>query len=425
MRSHAAATLGETGMTTTLPAEADLADLTQHDSFVDRVPYETFAYWRAHDPVHWTEETDGPGFWSLTKYDDIVRVNRDAETFSSERAGVFMFEVEEEVLASMRLLMLTMDPPKHTRYRLLVSRAFTPRHIRDLDEFIARSTRRIVDEVIERGEADFVVDLAAELPLQVIAEIIGVPQEDRHLVFDWSNRMIGSEDPEYAVSPDDAGNAQMELYAYCDALCADRREHPRDDILTSLINAEIEGDRLSDLELNTFFMLLSVAGNETTRNLIAHGMYHLFQNPDAHQRLLADRSLLDSAVEEMLRVGSPVLHFRRTATCDTEIGGKPIKENDKVVMWYVSGNRDEDVFDAPEEFRIDRSPNEHIAFGGRGPHYCLGANLARSEIRHLFSEVLDRMPDIRLAGPPERLRSNFIGGIKHMPVTFTPGARTA
>lgn len=412
-------------MTTTLPAEASLADLTSHDSFVEGVPYGTFAYWRAHDPVHWTEEADGPGFWSLTKYDDIVRVNRDAETFSSERAGVFMFEVEEEVLASMRLLMLTMDPPRHTRYRLLVGRAFTPRHIRELDEFIARSTHRIVDEVIERGEADFVVDLAAELPLQVIAEIIGVPQEDRHLVFDWSNRLIGSEDPEYAVSPDDAGNAQMELYAYCDALCADRRKNPRDDILTSLINAEIEGDRLSDLELNTFFMLLSVAGNETTRNLIAHGMYHLFQNPDAHQRLLADRSLLDSTVEEMLRVGSPVLHFRRTATCDTEIGGRQIKEGDKVVMWYVSGNRDEDVFDAPDEFRIDRTPNEHIAFGGRGPHYCLGANLARSEIRHLFAEVLDRMPDIRLAGPPQRLRSNFIGGIKHMPVTFTPGARTA
>jgi cholest-4-en-3-one 26-monooxygenase len=410
-------------MATTLPAEATLADLTRHDAFVAGIPYETFAHWRRHDPVHWTEEADGPGFWSLTKYDDIVRVNRDAETFSSERAGVFMFEVEEEVLASMRLLMLTMDPPRHTRYRLLVSRAFTPRHIRELDDFIVRSTHRIVDEVIERGQADFVVDLAAELPLQVIAEIIGVPQEDRHLVFDWSNRMIGSEDPEYAVEPDDAGNAQMELYAYCDALCADRRQHPRDDILTSLINAEIDGDKLDDLELNTFFMLLSVAGNETTRNLIAHGMFHLFENPGEHQRLLADRDLLDPAVEEMLRVGTPVLHFRRTATRDVEVGGKQIKAGDKVVMWYVSGNRDEDVFDAPDEFRIDRTPNEHIAFGGRGPHYCLGANLARSEIRHLFAEVLDRMPDIRLAGAPERLRSNFIGGIKHMPVEFTPGAR--
>jgi cholest-4-en-3-one 26-monooxygenase len=410
-------------MSTTLPAEAALADLNLHDSFVEGIPYDTFAYWRKHDPVHWTEETDGPGYWSVTKYDDVVRVNRDAATFSSERGGVFMFEVEEEVLASMRLLMLTMDPPRHTRYRLLVSRAFTPRHIRELEDFIIRSTHRIVDDVIEQGKADFVVDLAAELPLQVIAEIIGVPQEDRHLVFDWSNRMIGSEDPEYAVSPEDAGIAQMELYAYCDALCADRRANPRDDILTSLLNAEVEGDKLTDLELNTFFMLLAVAGNETTRNLIAHGMYNLFQNPAEHQRLLADRSLLDPAVEEMLRVGTPVLHFRRTAMRDVELGGKQIKDGDKVVLWYVSANRDEDVFDAPDEFRIDRTPNDHIAFGGRGPHFCLGANLARSEIRHLFNEVLDRMPDIRLAGPPERLRSNFIGGIKHMPVEFTPGVR--
>lgn len=410
-------------MATTLPAESTLADLNSHDSFVHGIPYETFAYWRHHDPVHWIDEPDGPGYWSVTKYHDVVRVNRDAETYSSERGGTFMFEVEEELLASMRLLMLTMDPPKHTRYRLLVSRAFTPAHIRALDEFIARSTHRIVDEVIERGEADFVVDLAAELPLQVIAEIIGVPQEDRHLVFDWSNRMVGSQDPEYAVAPEDAGIAQAELYAYCDALCADRRKNPRDDILTSLINAEIDGDKLSDLELNTFFMLLSVAGNETTRNLIAHGMYHLFQNPDAHQRLLADRSLLNSAVEEMLRVGSPVLHFRRTATRDAELGDKQVREGDKVIMWYVSANRDEDVFEAPDEFRIDRDPNDHIAFGGRGPHYCLGANLARSEIRHLFNEVLDRLPDIRLAGEPERLRSNFIGGIKHMPVEFTPGQR--
>jgi cholest-4-en-3-one 26-monooxygenase len=415
-------------MASTLPtdldtAERDLADLTSHDSFVEGIPYDTFAYWREHDPVHWVDEEDGPGFWSLTKYEHVVRANRDAETFSSETGGVFMFEVEEEILASMRLLMLTMDPPRHTRYRLLVSRAFTPKHIRALEEFIEQSTQRIVDGVIEAGKADFVVDLAAELPLQVIAEIIGVPQEDRHLVFDWSNRMIGSEDPEYAVAPDDAGMAQMELYAYCDALCADRRQHPRDDILTSLINAEVEGDKLTDLELNTFFMLLAVAGNETTRNLIAHGMYNLFQNPEEHQRLLADRSLLDSAVEEMLRVGSPVLHFRRTATRDVELGDKLIKAGDKVVLWYVSANRDEELFEDPMAFRIDRTPNEHIAFGGRGPHFCLGANLARSEIRHLFAEVLDRMPDIRLAGPPERLRSNFIGGIKHMPVEFTPGAR--
>ena len=411
-------------MATTMPRDtAELADLNDPDAFVDGIPYETFAYWRAHDPVHWTEHPTEKPYWSVTTYDELVAVSRDAEIFSSQLGGVFMMDFDEEMLAQLGLLMINMDPPRHTRYRLLVSRAFTPKHIRDLDEFIQLSTHRIVDEIIERGEADFVVDLAAELPLQVIAEIIGVPQEDRHLVFDWSNRMIGSEDPEYAVEPDDAGNAQIELFTYCQSLCDDRRKNPRDDILTALINAEVDGDKLDDLELNTFFMLLSVAGNETTRNLIAHGMYNLFQNPDEHRKLLEKRELLTPGVEEMLRVGSPVLHFRRTATRDTQLGGKAISAGDKVVIWYPSANRDEKHFDAPMEFRIDRTPNEHVAFGGRGPHFCLGANLARSEIRHIFGEILERMPDIRQAGEPERLRSNFIGGIKHLPVEFSPGRR--
>jgi cholest-4-en-3-one 26-monooxygenase len=411
-------------MATTMPrGTADLADLNDPETFVAGIPHETFAHWRANDPVHWTEHPTEKAYWSVTTYDEVVAANRDAETFSSETGGVFIMDPDEEMLAQLGLLMLTMDPPRHTRYRLLVSRAFTPKHIRDLDEFIQRSTHRIVDEIIERGEADFVVDLAAELPLQVIAEIIGVPQEDRHLVFDWSNRMIGSEDPEYAVSPDDAGNAQIELFTYCQSLCDDRRKNPRDDILTALINAEVDGDKLDDLELNTFFMLLAVAGNETTRNLIAHGMHNLFQHPDEHRKLLEHRDLLNPGVEEMLRVGSPVMQFRRTATRDTVLGDTEVAAGDKVLLWYVSANRDEKHFEAPMEFHVDRSPNEHIAFGGRGPHFCLGANLARSEIRHLFGEVLERMPDIRQAGEPERLRSNFIGGIKHLPVEFTPGRR--
>lgn len=404
---------------------SQLADLNDPDAFVDGIPHETFAYWRAHDPVHWTEHPTEDPYWSVTTYDEVVEVNRDAKTFSSERGGVFMWDPDEELLASLGLLMISMDPPRHTRYRLLVSRAFTPRHIRDLDDFIQRSAHRIVDDVIERGEADFVVDLAAELPLQVIAEIIGVPQEDRHLVFDWSNRMIGNEDPEFQISADSAGEAQVELYAYCQALCDERRKAPRDDILTALINAEVDGDRLDDLELNTFFMLLAVAGNETTRNLIAHGMHHLFQFPDEHRRLLADRSLLETGVEEMLRVGSPVMHFRRTATRDVTLGGRSLAAGDKIIMWYPSANRDEQQFEDPMAFRVDRSPNEHVAFGGRGPHHCLGANLARSEIRHVFAEILDRMPDIAQAGEPQRLRSNFIGGIKHLPVEFSPGPRHA
>lgn len=410
-------------MTTTTGTEPQLADLNDPDVFVAGVPHETFAHWRAHDPVHLTPHPEGHSYWSVTTYDEIVAASRDGQLFSNERGGVFMFEMEEEMLAQQNMLMLMMDPPRHTRYRLLVSRAFTPKRIRDLEEYIDRTATEIVDNVIERGECDFVTDLAAELPLQVIAEMMGVPQPDRKLIFDWSNRMIGSEDPEFAQEEGDAENAMTELFAYSHALVEERRKNPRSDIITGLTQAEIEGDVLSELEIDLFFLLLAVAGNETTRNLTANGMHALFRHPDQLARLRGDLSLMGSATEEMLRYASPVMYFRRTATADTVLGGKEIKAGDAVVLWYISGNRDEAHFDAPDEFRIDRSPNEHIAFGGRGPHFCLGANLARSEIQKLFVQVLSRLDNLELAGDVSRLRSNFINGIKHMPVTFTPGTR--
>jgi cholest-4-en-3-one 26-monooxygenase len=318
------------------------------------------------------------------------------------------------------MLMLMMDPPRHTRYRLLVSRAFTPKNIRALERYIDETAAGIVDAVVERGECDFVTDLAAELPLQVIAEMMGVPKADRHLIFDWSNRMIGSEDPEFAREEGDAENAMTELFAYSHSLVEERRANPRDDIITALTQAEIEGDVLSDVELDLFFLLLAVAGNETTRNLTANGMHALFQHPEELAKLRNDPSLLDSATEEMLRYASPVMYFRRTVTEPAELGGKQLQVGDPVVLWYISGNRDERHFEAGDEFRVDRSPNEHIAFGGRGPHFCLGANLARSEIKKLFEQVLVRLPNLELAGDVSRLRSNFINGIKHMPVTFDP-----
>lgn len=407
----------------TIESPAVLADLNDPDVFVRGVPHETFAYWRRTDPVHLTKHPEGHSYWSLTNFDDIVTASRDGQLFSSERGGVFMFEMEEEMLAQQNMLMLMMDPPRHTRYRLLVSRAFTPRNIRALEEYIDRTATEIVDSVVERGECDFVTDLAAELPLQVIAEMMGVPQPDRKLIFDWSNRMIGSEDPEFAQEEGDAENAMAELFAYSHALVEERRANPREDIVTALTQAEIEGDVLSELEIDLFFLLLSVAGNETTRNLTANGMHALFQNPDQLARLRGDHSLMESATEEMLRYSAPVMYFRRTATADTLLGGKEIKAGDAVVLWYISGNRDESHFDSPQEFRIDRSPNEHIAFGGRGPHFCLGANLARSEINKLFVQVLTRLDNLALAGDVSRLRSNFINGIKHMPVTFTPGKK--
>jgi cholest-4-en-3-one 26-monooxygenase len=406
-----------------IESPAALADLNDPDVFVRGVPHETFAHWRRTDPVHLTEHPEGHSYWSVTDYDDVVLASRDGQLFSNERGGVFMFEMEEEMLAQQNMLMLMMDPPRHTRYRLLVSRAFTPRNIRALEEYIDRTATEIVDNVIERGECDFVTDLAAELPLQVIAEMMGVPQSDRKLIFDWSNKMIGSEDPEFASEEGDAETAMTELFAYSHALVDERRANPREDIITALTQAEIEGDVLSELEIDLFFLLLAVAGNETTRNLTANGMAALFQNPDQLTKLRSDLSLMPTATEEMLRYSAPVMYFRRTATADTTLGGKDIKKGDPVVLWYISANRDETHFDAPDEFRVDRTPNEHIAFGGRGPHFCLGANLARSEINKLYLEVFNRLHNLELAGDIQRLRSNFINGIKHMPITFTPGAR--
>jgi cholest-4-en-3-one 26-monooxygenase len=274
----------------------------------------------------------------------------------------------------------------------------------------------LIDAVIEKGQCDFVVDVAAELPLQVIAELIGVPMEDRHKIFDWSNRMIGSEDPEYLVSADKVQEAQVEMFMYANQLAAERRKEPRDDIVTTLLNAEIDGDKLSEMDFNLFFLLLAVAGNETTRNAIAHGMHAFLQNPDQYELLVDDPSLVDSATEEILRWASPVMYFRRNVTADVELRGEQIKAGDKVAIYYISANRDEEIFDEPFTFDVRRDPNPHIAFGGGGPHFCLGANLARMEIRVLFEELVQRVPKVDALGDAERLRSNFIAGIKHLPV---------
>jgi cholest-4-en-3-one 26-monooxygenase len=329
-------------------------------------------------------------------------------------------ESDEEMLAQQRLMMLNMDPPMHTRYRLLVNKGFTPRRVAQLEETIRRQTNEIIDSVAEKGETDFVTEMSAELPLQVIADLLGVPQEERHLVFDWSNRMVGSQDPEYLTDPELAQNASMELYSYFNALASQRKLDPKQDLVTALLSAEVNGERLSELELDLFFLLLSVAGNETTRNAISHGMVALSEHPDQQQRLLDDPSLINSAVEEILRWATPVMHFRRQATAPTQIGDQKISEDDKVVFWHISANRDESVFGDPYTFDVGRTPNEHVAFGGGGPHFCLGANLARLEMTVFFQELLKRLPDIKVSGEVSRLRSNFINGLKHIPVSFTP-----
>ncbi len=404
----------------------DLADIDLCDpgNFVSGVPYDWFAQLRREAPVYWHPDPEGfnEGFWAVTRYDDCVGVNRDYEHFSSSRKGTLFHDMDEEMLDQQRMMMLNMDPPLHTRYRRLVNKGFTPRMVRDLQASVIASTDSILDAVCERGSADFVEQISAELPLQVIAELMGIPKEDRHLVFDWSNRMIGADDPEYQVSAEVAGQAAMELYAYADQLCEQKRLDPHTDLFSVLTQAELDGDSLSQLELDLFFLLLSVAGNETTRNLISGAMVAFFDNPDQWVRLRDDRSLLDSAVEEMLRYVTPVMHFRRQAASDVVLGDQKIAEGDKVVFWHISANRDETVFADPDRFDIARTPNNHMAFGGGGPHFCLGANLARMEIRVMFDRLLDRLPDIHLDGDVQRLRSNFINGVKHIPVAFTPSA---
>jgi cholest-4-en-3-one 26-monooxygenase len=402
-------------------------DLLDRDRFTKGVPHEWFTYLRREAPVYFHPEPGGPGFWVVTKHADVVAVGRDGATFSSsqERGGVVQIEgrPEDYQFEQGGNLMLTMDAPEHTRYRKLVNRGFTPRRMRELEPHIRELANRILDEVIEAGECDFVVDVAAELPLQVIAEMIGVPHEDRHKVFEWSNRMIGSEDPEYTVSSEEVMNAQVEMFMYANALAQERRANPRDDLVTTLLNSEVDGDTLSEMDFNLFFLLLAVAGNETTRNSISHGIRAFCDHPDQYQLLVEDPSRAQLAAEEVVRWASPVMYFRRNVTKDTEIRGQEIKAGDKVTIWYISANRDEDVFDDPFTFDITRDPNEHVGFGGGGPHHCLGANLARMEIYVLLEEMARRIPQLALAGDVPPLRSNFIAGIKHMPVKFPSGKR--
>ncbi|WCO66139.1 cytochrome P450 [Iamia majanohamensis] len=405
--------------------DASHIDLLDLDRFTEGVPHEWFTWLRQNDPVHFHEEPDGPGFWVITRYDDVMACNRDAGTFSSAaaRGGVVGLAErpasDDEAPSAAGNLMLFMDPPDHTRYRRLVNRGFTPRMIGRMEENIRGLTTTILDGVLPRGESDFVVDVAAELPLEVIAELIGVPHEDRHKIFDWSNRMIGADDPEYAVAQEALFEAQVEMFMYAQGLAEKHRQKPDDDIITALLSAEVDGESLSDMDFNLFFLLLSVAGNETTRNAISHGMNAFLENPDQYALLASDPERhIKGAVEEILRWASPVLYFRRNATRDLELRGRTIHEGDKISIWYISANRDEDHFDDPFTFDITRDPNPHIAFGGGGPHFCLGAQLARMEIQVLFEELVARVPRIEAVGPPDRLRSNFIGGIKHLPVRF-------
>lgn len=398
-------------------------DLWNPDVFVQGVPHEAFRTLRLEDPVHRHKENPGgPGFWAVTRYADVVTVSKDPGLFSSYRGGTNIPDYPPDDMAMIRMMMVNMDPPQHGKFRKLARTGFTPRIVAQMEPKVRAAAAAIVDQVAGLGRCDFVTKIAAELPLQVIADLLGIPQEDRHKVFNWSNRLIGFDDPEFQTSIEDAKIAAAEVWMYANQLAMMRKGNPGEDLVSVLMNAVVDGERLTEMEFDGFFLLLAVAGNETTRNLISGGMLALIEHPEQRARLIADPSLIPSAVEEMLRWVSPVMHFRRTATRDTELGGKKIAEGDKVVMYYPSANRDESVFPGGDRFDVGRTPNEHLAFGA-GEHFCLGASLARLEIRIIFEEIIRRLPDIELAGNVRRLRSNFINGFKEIPVQFTPEKR--
>jgi len=394
-----------------------------------------FATLRRERPVSFHEEPDlgvlpqGPGYWAVTRHADILHVSRNPQLFCSGQ-GSNIGDMPQPFLEFFGS-MINMDDPRHARLRRIVSRGFTPRMIRRVEADVQRVASATIDRVIERGECDFVTDIAARLPLEIICDMMGIPASQHEFVFTRTNTILGAGDPEYGdVDPARIIpmllQAGAELAQLAQELAKHRRGRPGDDLVSALVNAELDGETLSDQELGSFFVLLVVAGNETTRNAISHGMKALCDHPDQRRIWAEDfERVAPTAVEEIVRWATPVIHFRRTATADTEIRGVRIAAGQKVVMWYCSGNRDEEVFADPFRFDVRRKPNDHVGFGGPGPHYCLGAHLARREITVMFREIFRRLPDLEITAPPQKLMSFFIHGIKHMPCRFTPGRRAA
>jgi cytochrome P450 len=399
----------------------DTIDLSDHDLFVDAVPHEAFALLRREDPVHWNDEADGRGFWAVTRYEDIRSVHRDVQTFSSELGGTSLEDLDEEQIKA-RKSMIDMDPPRHDELRGLIARRFTPRAVHVWEEQVRRVTREVLDRALPMESFDFVREVASEIPMQVFAEILGVPQDERREIIEIGDRLLGNQDPEFAVTETADEHrtlpfshpAALEMFEFGRRLAAQRRKDPKNDIITQLAF-----EPLTQQEFDTYFVLLATAGNETTRHTITHGLLALLEFPDEMERLRADASLGRTATEEMLRWATPVHHFRRTAAVDAELGGTQIKAGDKVTTWFVSGNRDEAVFEQADRFDVGRTPNKHMAFGPGGIHHCMGAHLAKMEIQIAFEELLSRSASIELTGPPERLRSNFFNGIKRLPVRVT------
>ena len=405
-----------------------LADITSHDTYVDGVPYETFAYLRANDPVHWTEESDGGrGFWSVTKHADLLTVSRNTEIFSS-RLGIRLEDMDPEETEARRTLM-EMDAPEHTRLRRLVSRPFSPKSVNEYEAAVRELAASVLDSLRGQNDFDFVARVARELPIRMLGRLLGLPEDDLEWLVQRGDALIGNTDPDFTdfvVDQVDTSDYRLlpfrspvalELFEYATHALAERRLTPTHDVLAALLEPNSDGDTLDDLALKNFFTLMVAAGNDTTRYSMTSGLVALIERPELYAALptmsIEQRKAL---VEEMLRWSSVTMHFRRTVMRDTELGGKELKAGDKVVMWFTSANFDEEHFESPNEFRADRTPNDHVTFGLHSPHLCLGAHLARLEMRVIFEEIVQRWSSVSLAGEPERLRSNFISGMKKLPI---------
>ena len=398
-------------------------DFTDPDLYEERVPLDEFAELRRTAPIWWNSTPyrangfDDAGYWVVSKHADVMEISRNSAVFSSsENTAIVRFgpDMTRERIEMQRVILLNMDPPAHTSQRAIVSRGFTPRAINALHDELATRAAQIVKDAKQLGEGDFVNDVACELPLQAIAGLLGVPQDDRHKIFEWSNQMIGYDDPDFNEGQSD--NAGAEMLGYAMGMAEERRACPADDIVTKLLNANLDGGALSSDEFAFFVLMLAVAGNETTRNAISHGMNAFLDHPDQWE--LFKQTAPRTAPDEIVRWATPIVAFQRTAAADTQLGGVDIAKGQRVAMFYSSANNDTDVFDHPERFDITRDPNPHLGFGGSGAHYCLGANLARLEIDLIFKAIAAEMPDITKAAPPRRLRSGWINGIKELPVRY-------